>query len=103
MQRYRWRGNIRELRNTVERLLIMTPDDLVRVDDLPPELRSETVTRPVPVEPLRPPVRSFRRQVCPRRPRWRRAGNVARVQGGGGARLPGGQAARERLEHFQDG
>ena len=25
LQRYRWRGNIRELRNTVERLLIMTP------------------------------------------------------------------------------
>jgi two-component system nitrogen regulation response regulator NtrX len=25
LQRYRWRGNIRELRNTVERLMIMTP------------------------------------------------------------------------------
>jgi two-component system, NtrC family, nitrogen regulation response regulator NtrX len=40
LQRYRWRGNIRELRNTVERLLIMTPSELVRVDDLPPEIRS---------------------------------------------------------------
>ena len=40
LQRYRWRGNIRELRNTVERLLIMTPSDLVRIDDLPAEIRS---------------------------------------------------------------
>ena len=39
LQRYRWRGNIRELRNTVERLLIMTPSDLVRVEDLPAEIR----------------------------------------------------------------
>src|SRR5215204_5116740 len=41
LQRYRWRGNIRELRNTVERVLIMTPGDIVRVEDLPPEVRSD--------------------------------------------------------------
>ena len=41
LQRYRWRGNIRELRNTVERLLIMTPGDVVRAADLPPDLRGE--------------------------------------------------------------
>jgi two-component system nitrogen regulation response regulator NtrX len=40
LQRYRWRGNIRELRNTVERLLIMTPTESVRVEDLPAEIRS---------------------------------------------------------------
>jgi two-component system nitrogen regulation response regulator NtrX len=40
LQRYRWRGNIRELRNAVERLMIMTPTDSVRVEDLPPDLRS---------------------------------------------------------------
>src|SRR5262245_34601793 len=40
LQRYRWRGNIRELRNTVERLLIMTPGDSVRAEDLPGDLRS---------------------------------------------------------------
>ena len=39
LQRHRWRGNIRELRNTVERLLIMTPSDSIRVDDLPGEIR----------------------------------------------------------------
>ncbi|HEY6508850.1 MAG TPA: sigma-54 dependent transcriptional regulator, partial [Vicinamibacterales bacterium] len=42
LQRYRWRGNIRELRNTVERLLIMTPGDVVRAADLPPDLRGES-------------------------------------------------------------
>jgi two-component system nitrogen regulation response regulator NtrX len=40
LQRYRWRGNIRELRNTIERLMIMTPTDVVRVEDLPAEVRS---------------------------------------------------------------
>jgi DNA-binding NtrC family response regulator len=41
MQRYRWRGNIRELRNTIERLMIMTAADLVRVEDLPAEIRGQ--------------------------------------------------------------
>ena len=40
LSRYRWRGNIRELRNTVERLMIMTPADAVRVEDLPPDIRN---------------------------------------------------------------
>ncbi|HEY6362636.1 MAG TPA: sigma-54 dependent transcriptional regulator [Vicinamibacterales bacterium] len=40
LQRHRWRGNIRELRNTIERLMIMTPGDAVRVEDLPAEIRS---------------------------------------------------------------
>jgi two-component system nitrogen regulation response regulator NtrX len=35
MQKARWKGNVRELRNTVERLLIMTPGDTIDVDDLP--------------------------------------------------------------------
>jgi two-component system nitrogen regulation response regulator NtrX len=41
LQRQRWRGNIRELRNAVERLLIMTSGDVVRAEDLPPDLRGE--------------------------------------------------------------
>jgi two-component system nitrogen regulation response regulator NtrX len=39
LQRYRWRGNIRELRNTVERLLIMTPGDVIRFADLPGDVQ----------------------------------------------------------------
>ncbi len=41
--RYRWKGNIRELRNTVERLNIMTSGDTIDVADLP-----ETVRSPAP-------------------------------------------------------
>src|SRR5438105_444123 len=40
LQRYRWKGNIRELRNTVERLIIMTAGDTIDVADLPDALRS---------------------------------------------------------------
>jgi two-component system nitrogen regulation response regulator NtrX len=40
LQRYRWKGNIRELRNTVERLIIMTGGDTIDVADLPDLVRS---------------------------------------------------------------
>src|SRR5262245_4927813 len=40
LQRYRWKGNIRELRNTVERLMIMTPGETIDVADLPSVVRS---------------------------------------------------------------
>jgi two-component system nitrogen regulation response regulator NtrX len=52
LSRYRWRGNIRELRNAVERLMIMAPGESVRVEDLPPDLRSGESSAP------RPPVAS---------------------------------------------
>ena len=56
LQRYRWRGNIRELRNAVERAMIMTPGDIVRVEDLPPDLRSDAPGRPaVPDAPSTAP------------------------------------------------
>jgi two-component system nitrogen regulation response regulator NtrX len=42
LSRYRWRGNIRELRNTIERLLIMAAADVVQIDDLPREIRSDS-------------------------------------------------------------
>ena len=41
LRRYRWRGNIRELRNTVERLMIMTAGDTVRFEDLPRDVRGD--------------------------------------------------------------
>ena len=40
LQRYRWKGNIRELRNTVERLIIMTASDVIDVADLPSVVRT---------------------------------------------------------------
>jgi two-component system nitrogen regulation response regulator NtrX len=41
LQRHRWKGNIRELRNAVERTIIMTPGDTIDADDLPENVRSE--------------------------------------------------------------
>ncbi|MBP1633511.1 MAG: ntrC [Acidobacteria bacterium] len=39
LQRHRWKGNIRELRNTVERMIIMAPREAIDVDDLPEAVR----------------------------------------------------------------
>src|SRR4051812_28584398 len=44
LQRYRWKGNIRELRNTVERLIIMTAADTIDVSDLPDVVRSPSAS-----------------------------------------------------------
>jgi two-component system nitrogen regulation response regulator NtrX len=40
LQRYRWKGNIRELQNTVERVIIMTGSDTIDVSDLPENVQS---------------------------------------------------------------
>jgi two-component system nitrogen regulation response regulator NtrX len=34
----RWRGNVRELRNMIERLVVMTPSDQIDLQDLPAEI-----------------------------------------------------------------
>ena len=44
LQKARWKGNVRELKNTVERLIIMTPGDAVDVDDLREIVRLEQKT-----------------------------------------------------------
>ena len=41
LQRGRWKGNVRELRNTIERVIIMTPGDAVNASDLPESVRAE--------------------------------------------------------------
>ena len=35
----RWEGNVRELRNLVESLVVLAPEDEIRSEDLPPEYR----------------------------------------------------------------
>lgn len=42
LRNYRWPGNIRELRNVVERAMIVCPDNAVGVDYLPSEVRIVT-------------------------------------------------------------
>jgi len=39
MMRCPWKGNVRELKNVIERLLIMTDKDLIEIKDLPEQLR----------------------------------------------------------------
>jgi two-component system nitrogen regulation response regulator NtrX len=41
MQRFRWKGNVRELRNTVERVIIMSPSEVIDVGDLPEPVRAD--------------------------------------------------------------
>jgi DNA-binding NtrC family response regulator len=45
MQRYSWPGNIRELENTVERLLIMRERSTIALDELPEKIRCGAETR----------------------------------------------------------
>ena len=48
LQRHRWKGNIRELRNTVERLIIMTSADAIDVADLPGMVRGADASGAAP-------------------------------------------------------
>lgn len=43
---YNWPGNIRELENTIERAVIISHGDRIRLDDLPDKLRSSHVPYP---------------------------------------------------------
>ena len=46
----RWEGNVRELRNLVESLVVLAPEDEIRLEDLPPEYRSEGAAPAAPAE-----------------------------------------------------
>jgi len=41
MLRYPWKGNVRELKNVIERMLIMTDKDVIEQKDLPEQIRGE--------------------------------------------------------------
>jgi DNA-binding NtrC family response regulator len=49
----RWEGNVRELRNLVESLAVLAPQDEIRVGDLPEEFREGGEVVP-PAEPTPP-------------------------------------------------
>ena len=82
MTAFAWKGNVRELKNIVERLLIMTDRDTIERKDLPEPLREKAEAGPAGRR---------RGQDAPRVPRSRRAG------------FPPGQARGQRLEHLPDG
>jgi len=50
LQRGRWKGNIRELRNTIERVIIMTLGEVVDATDLPEAVRGEAPSAPAAEE-----------------------------------------------------
>ena len=50
LRRHPWRGNVRELRNTIERLIIMVPDDTVRPEHLADVLRRPAAEGAAPAE-----------------------------------------------------
>jgi two-component system nitrogen regulation response regulator NtrX len=50
LQRGRWKGNVRELRNAIERVIIMTPGEVVSASDLPESVRSEPTSPSPPDE-----------------------------------------------------
>lgn len=70
LQSYEWPGNIRQLRNVIEWILIMAPGgakDVVTVDMLPPEIRSDTSfnylgSPSIVVMPLREAREAFERE-----------------------------------------
>jgi DNA-binding NtrC family response regulator len=44
LKQYRWSGNVRELENTMERAVLLAKDDIIKLNDLPEEIRSAQVT-----------------------------------------------------------
>lgn len=52
--RYDWPGNVRQLENTVERLVLVAANRMVTVDDLPPNIRTDVVDMNVEMLDLPP-------------------------------------------------
>ena len=50
LQRYQWKGNVRELRNAVERLIIMTNGDTIDIGDLQEVIRPSGATGARPAD-----------------------------------------------------
>jgi two-component system nitrogen regulation response regulator NtrX len=46
LEQYDWPRNIRELRNAIERMAILTPDDRITAESIPFEIRSRRGARP---------------------------------------------------------
>jgi DNA-binding NtrC family response regulator len=40
MNHYHWPGNVRQLRNAIERSVLLSDHDILTIDDLPPEIRA---------------------------------------------------------------
>ncbi len=59
-----WKGEVRELENFIERLMIFTPGEVIRIEDLPVEMQPAEVSpwRPRDADSLRSAVEQFERE-----------------------------------------
>jgi DNA-binding NtrC family response regulator len=50
LEAYHWPGNVRELKNILESVLVSSPEDVIRLEDLPPSVRREraAIEKPEP-------------------------------------------------------
>jgi two-component system response regulator AtoC len=65
LERYPWPGNIRELKNVIERTMILAPDGEIDAVHLPAELRSFAAERPAVASPVPPLVGNNGQQPLP--------------------------------------
>lgn len=52
---YPWPGNVREIKNLIESMVVLAPGSVVRPDDIPPEIRDGSAARLLPVHIPRVP------------------------------------------------
>jgi len=59
-----WKGEVRELENFIERLMIFTPGEVIRIEDLPVEMQPAEASpwRPRDADSLRSAVEQFERE-----------------------------------------
>ena len=68
MEKYNWPGNVRQLKNAVERMVVMAPGRVLNPELLPPEIRTPGLTAPKDLEglPFREAVAGFKRNMLTR-------------------------------------
>ncbi len=80
LERHHWPGNIRELRNTVERMAILSPEDRITVDSVPLEIRTPPSSRSSGLHEVRDSAERDRIRQALEQTDWNVAG-AARVLG----------------------
>jgi len=63
LARQEWPGNVRQLRNTVESLVVMAKDNRITVRDLPPEMRDGEPRESVITVPRNSPLKEVERKI----------------------------------------